>query len=1084
MPRTSLPKKLTIAIGCALLSLAFVSLSAIPVSAVEAKMARHPAPSPDASKIAFSWQGDLWIVPFEGGIAQRLTSHPAADRHPVWSHDGASLAFASDRHGNLDVFVMPLDGSRAPRRLSFASIDDFPLEFSIDDQSVLFSSRRRESLHRLPEVYTVPITGGTPAWVQKVQASSFHLSPDGERAVMVRGGSRWTRRGYRGSGSFDLWIRESAASYRKLTDFDGDDLWPSWVGRDRLAYASARSGRKNVFLIAADGDGEPEALTFHDDFDVRFPRASYDGSAIAYEYGDGIWTVATDGGDAKQVVIEVPADLTQNRILYKNDSSGAQELSISPDGKTMAVIVRGEVFVTALRSEDDQKIAKPATVRVTRTPARETGLSWSPDGNELVISSDREGQRDLYKIRRGDEDRAWGDSFDFVVERLTATIEHEEYDARFSPDGERILFVRDRGDLWTMPAEGGEPTLLASSFNGQDWSFSPDGRFVAYSVPDLEFNTDVWVVPVTGGTPYNVSRHPDADRGPVWSPDGKRLFWSTRRHGDTFDVWGAWLTQADHERKPEGWLQVWSGDDKKDSEKSDEGDDEEGDEKVELPEVKIDFDRLWERGRALTDDSGQEVVVGAATDGKRIVFNAEANGEEDLFSIGWNGDDWQRLTTGGQEPESVELSADGETIFYLDGDGKAHRIAVEDGESGDPMPFKARYEVDLEAERKVVFEEAWREIDLRFYDPDFHGVTWAAQRQRYLPLAMGASHDRDLADVINIMLGELNASHMGYRPNTDNEGDSTGWIGVRFDPEAGGPGILISDVLPDSPADAVDCGLSAGDRLLAVNGTAVDEGTNVYALFDRTVGHRIPLEVRKAEGGESSVVVFPVSFGDRYRLRYQQWVRERRAIVDRLSEGRLGYIHIQGMNISSFERFEQGLFAAASGREGLVVDVRSNGGGWTTDYLMAVLMVKRHAYTIPRGTDASVKAYPQSRLPLSAWTRPAITLCNEESYSNAEIFSWAFQVLERGKVVGMTTFGAVISTGGTVLQNGAGLRLPFRGWFVAGSDINMEKQGAVPDILVEQPVLDDLAPDSDAQLERAVQELLSSLADDPRSGAW
>jgi tricorn protease len=337
---------------------------------------------------------------------------------------------------------------------------------------------------------------------------------------------------------------------------------------------------------------------------------------------------------------------------------------------------------------------------------------------------------------------------------------------------------------------------------------------------------------------------------------------------------------------------------------------------------------------------------------------------------------------------------------------------------------------------------------------------------------------------MNLMQGELNASHLRYRNPRAGGGETTGWTGAFFDPEAGGPGLLVREVLPDSPADRQDVALKPGERILTVGGEEVGTGINLHALLAGTPGTRVPFQVRDARGKKRTVVLKPVPGNEVRRLRYLDWRRQRRNMVESLSDGRLGYIHVQSMGIPSFEEFERDLYAAAHGREGLVIDVRGNGGGWTTDYLLAVLEVRRHARTVPRGGDPAVAAYPQGRLPLAAWTRPAVALCNEESFSNAEIFAHAFKTLGRGLLVGTPTFGGVISTGGTDLVNGGWVRLPLRGWWVAGTGLNMENNGAVPDLVVPQPPAQDTLDESDAQLEAAVRVFLDQIKDDPRNGSW
>jgi len=336
---------------------------------------------------------------------------------------------------------------------------------------------------------------------------------------------------------------------------------------------------------------------------------------------------------------------------------------------------------------------------------------------------------------------------------------------------------------------------------------------------------------------------------------------------------------------------------------------------------------------------------------------------------------------------------------------------------------------------------------------------------------------------MNLLGGELNASHMRFVAAGAPKPVPTGDLGVEVEPAPDGPGVVVTEVLPDSPAARVDVGLKAGDRITAVNGKPLAAGENFFARLADTVKQRVTLRVSGA-AGERDVELRPGTFAQARELRYQAWVKERRALVETWSGGKLGYIHIQGMDEPSLEEFERDLFAAAAGKWGLVIDVRNNGGGWTTDVLMAILNVRRHAWTVPRDGDPDVKAYPQDRLPLPAWTRPAATLCDEASYSNAEIFSWAFRTLERGPVVGTQTFGAVISTGAAVLTDGSTVRLPERGWYVAGSGVNMENHGCPPTHVVAQPPEQDLAKDRDAQLERAVEVLLAQLPADEALLPW
>ena len=332
------------------------------------------------------------------------------------------------------------------------------------------------------------------------------------------------------------------------------------------------------------------------------------------------------------------------------------------------------------------------------------------------------------------------------------------------------------------------------------------------------------------------------------------------------------------------------------------------------------------------------------------------------------------------------------------------------------------------------------------------------------------------------MLGQINASHMGLNGGENREdlqAERTGLLGVELKPQANGS-LVVTAVTVDMPADREVSKLNIGDVITAVNGVELSANTNVYSLFEGTANDKIYLSVT-SNGADKEVFIRPQT--SNRNENYYAWVKEQKELTEKYSGGKLGYIHIQGMDWTSFETFERELTAAGLGKEGIVIDVRFNGGGWTTDYLMAVLTVKQHAYTVPRGATNNLERdhtkfkdhYPYSeRLPLAAWTKPSIALCNETSYSNAEIFSHAYKSLGIGTLVGVPTFGAVISTGATRLIDGSFVRMPFRGWYVKSTEKNMELGPAVPDVVVYNNP-DDKAKASDSQLKKAVEILLSQL---------
>ncbi len=1078
----------------ALLSLALITGAA---SAATPVMPRYPAPSPDGAKIAFSWQGDIWVAPAAGGAAQRLTANPAYDQRPVWLPDGRSLAFTSGRDGGNDIYVLD-PGAGAPRRLTLHEAADLTQGGLGGD--VVFTSVRHAAFDRMPAVYRIPAGGGTEALLVKVLALEAAPSPDGRRLALVRGGTPAQRRHYRGSASRDLWLMDlPGGRLERLTDTPFDEDGVSWAGNDALVFRSDNNGPdRNLFRLDL-ADRRLTQLTRHSGDDVRGPRCSADGRVAAYELWDALWTVPADGSAApRRLELDVPADALLPATERQTYTADASEIAPSPDGRQVALVVAGDIFVAARWPKDAASVAAPPTVRVTDTPARERDVAWSPDGKLLVYASDRAGQLDLYAAKpAGRDDGAFTKAAGFAETRLTETP-GDEFLPRFSPDGQQLAFLRDRGSLAVAKPDGSEAKTILAHWMPLEYAWSPDSRWFAVSREDQAANIEILILPAAGGEPVNISQHPGFDMSPAWSPDGRRLYWLSNRHARTLDLWSVYLTQADHERSPEEWLLLFEeeeaakkakADDKAKPDDKAKSAEKPGDKPAEkpketaVPPVKIDFAGIHERARLVLALPGDEGDPAVSPDGRTIVFSAELDGERDLYKVRWDGKELKRLTTGDAKPTRPSFAKDGKLVFYRTGKGTVGSCDLE-GKPGDPAPFAARHEVNREALRRQVYEEAWRELDRGFYDPAFHGADWAALRERYRPLAIGASTREDFEEVVNLLGGELNASHMRFVAAGAPKVVPTGDLGAEVEPASDGASVVVTEVLPDSPAARVDVGLKAGDRITAVNGKPLAAGENFYARLADTVKQRVTLHVAGA-AGERDVELRPGTLAQARELRYQAWVKERRALVEQWSGGKLGYIHIQGMDEPSLEDFERDLFAAAAGKWGLIIDVRNNGGGWTTDYLMAILSVRRHAWTVPRGADPAVKAYPDAeRLPLPAWTRPALAICDQDSYSNAEIFSWAFQTLGRGPVVGTPTFGAVISTGGAQLTDGSFVRLPGRGWYVAGSGINEENHGCVPDAVVVQPPEQDFGAGADDQLAKAVEVLLARLPADQSQLPW
>ncbi len=1038
-----------------------------------------PSVSPDGSQIAFSYQGDIWITSVNDDFARRLTIHESYESHPHWSPDGTKLVFQGNRWGNNDIFVTDVS-TGAIKRLTYHSANDTHPRW-ISDTEVSFMSRRGfQQIERESEVHQVSIAGGTPYRMIDAVVLSPAPMKNSQDIVFVRGTCRVAREAYVGPANRDIW-KYSATSdqYTQLTTHEGQDILPDTEG-DNIYFLSARSGRYNLTII--NKEGNLQALTTYSDEGITYFDVSADESTVVFIKGGELKRASLDNlEDAEGIDIKVTADDRFDPIEHETLSRGASNYALSPSEDHVLLEVRGELFL----KENDKE--KDRAVQLTNHPYRDKDAVWVSEST-IIFSSDRGGQFDLYKLTAKDPSTSLYKSFQFTVEQLTSH-EAEEEALVVSPDRTQLAYRRGRGELVVVSLDTlgniSNERVLQDGWDipgGIAWS--PDSKWLAYALSDLNFNEEIYIHRADGSSdPVNVSLHPRTDRSPVWSPDGSKLgFISIRNNGDS-DVWFVWLKKSDWEKTQRDWEE---DDDEKESEmKGKDKDKDKKKDKDAVQPVEIDFDDIYERIMQVTRIAGNEGDLSISKDGETFYFSTNGGGRQGspgdpaYMSINWDGEDAKTLFSN-LDINAPRLNKKGDRIYSLKRGGTLVSINPS-AKKQEGQPFKVKMDIDHQQERTQVFEEAWRRLRDGFYDPEFHGQDWNELKTVYKARCINATTDQDFHNQFNEMLGQLNASHMGIRGRgrEETQSERTGLLGVDIKPVNNGVEVL--SVISGTPADRSNSRLEVGDIITAVNGTLITNTTNFYSLLEDLANERVLLNVRSSTGALKEVIIRPTNSINVEN--YEAWVKERKRLTEEYSNGKLGYIHIRGMNWQSFERFERELTASGLGKEGIVIDVRFNGGGWTTDMLMAVLNVRQHSFTIPRGAAKSLEnekddfrnTYPfGERLPLSSWTKPSIALCNENSYSNAEIFSHAYQSLGHGTLVGRPTFGAVISTGGAGLLNGKFVRMPFRAWYVKSTNKNMEHGPAVPDIEVFN-LPDSKAKGQDPQLQRAVEQLLSEV---------
>jgi Tol biopolymer transport system component len=1054
-----------------ILPIALSLAACIPATAQDGLLLRHPAINPEGNLIAFSFQGDIWTVPASGGRPERLTIHEAYESNPVFSPDGKTIAFSGARYGNNDVFTIPVQGG-TPKSLTYHSASDNIASWLTNDKLLFNTSREFRQIEREPEMYIINAKGGTEQRHTNVLGFEPVTSPNGRFIAFVKGGSNpVAREDYRGSSDREIWIFDSKTNaYNKLPLYQTNDIMPQWADDNTLYFLSSNSGTYNLYRIKLDDNGKaaskPEQLTKYTDEAIRHYSIAKNASAIVFEKDMNLYL--WKNGTASKINVQMSADDRFDPEENKSFSNGATEYAISPNGKMMAFTVRGEVFI----KEADKE--KSRSVNVSNHPYRDMNPVWLND-SALIFTSDRaDGNFDLYMVRSVDTNEV--NLFRTLkpgIIQITNTSENEKSPV-VSPDGKKIAYVRGRGELVVADINGNGKLSNEKSL-GDSWSapggiaWSPDNKWLAYSRSDLYANFEVFIQPADNSSkPVNVTMHPRSETNPVWSPDGTKLGFLSARNNLSTDVWFVWLRKEDWEKVNEDWQDLTSTESSK--------------AKSNLKPLKIDFDGISERTVQVTNFPGNEGDFVISKDGQTFYYTASTSTAKgrDLYSIKWDGKDLKELTKGGSNPGSINIDLEGKYIYFTRMGGTIARIDAKSG-AQESMPYSAKFRIDYKTEREQVFEEAWRTMRDNFYDPNMHGYNWKELHDKYKPRAVAASTSNDFRDMFNLMLGELNSSHQGFNPpdRTETQRESTGLLGVELIP--GNDGMKVSRVIPNSPAARTGSRLYEGDVITAVNSEVYKADENFYALLSGLVNERTLLTVKDSKGKTREVLIRPTnSLSDEL---YREWVINRKKLVEKYSNGKLGYVHIQAMNMPSFEETEREFTAAGYGKDGLIIDVRYNGGGSTTDYLMTVLNYKQHAYTVPRGASDNPEKdklkfrdyYPVGeRLVYAAWMKPSIALCNESSYSNAEIFSHAYKTLGIGKLVGTPTNGSVISTGAATMLDGSTLRLPGRGWYTKATDKNQELGAAEPDIIVENPV-DYIIKNEDEQLKKAVDELLKQL---------
>jgi len=1031
-----------------------ITLSFCTILADDVLYARYPALSPDNQTIAFTYQGDIWTVPAVGGQATRLTVHSAEDILPQYSPDGRFIMFSSDRYNNFDVFITPSEGG-TPKQLTYNSSWDVGSEWFPSGDSILFTSNR----DGWKDIFKVSVNGGQPIKLTDCfnsQKYNGSLTPNGNYLIFNNGSgnSRWWRRDLNGSHNADIFIQDRSLTEftsRRLTNTTNHEVWPILNhATNEIYYAACTKDWGQIWKISYDG-GEPTQLTNFNGDGVQWLNSNPNGTMLVFEKDMKIFTLNPENNEIKQVKITIASDekanLTKNRIFNGN----VDNYALSPDNKKIAVVIHGDIFIA---TTDKPKIGFP----VTTSPSRENSPVWGDDSRIVYFSSDQNGNYDIFSV----------DVITEVKKQLTDNIDND-IKPIISPDGTYLVFYRGMKQIIRYDLKSNKETVwVEGNFFDlgveptTEYDISPDSKWLVFTMGGPTYETDIHAVNLENKI-YNLSRFAGWNYRPRFSSDGKQIYYTSNfeRRSETYKIE---LTQPPVEFVESSFDSLFIENDKNDSAKSDET------EKIEP--VLIDISRIENRRKPAYSLSGSSTHPLLLKDGTKYFFISSIMGKSEIWSVDVDNDDGpnlKQLTHSGGAKSKLTMSDD-DKIYYLEkGVVQCFDIA---GAKSTPLKFKAEMEIDVQANLEQKYNETWQMLNSYFYDTTFHSTDWKLIREKYESAIPHIRTEIEFRNLMKEVMGELRASHLNYyinSPATDKQ-IKTGRLGIEFDNahlDITGQ-YKIKSILPESPASIV--GLKAEQYIININGTELNRETNMSILLSGTTDRRVILTVAdKPKGKTSEIAVKPTSAGNIGNLRYDNWIEQRRQIVDSLSDNRLGYMHIRRMNQTSLDIFKQELVSVAENKDGVILDVRNNFGGSIAVHLLGMLVKTPYFLRNFRGFPTT----SENKMRSKALEKPMNLLINNYSTSNAEIFAEGFRQLKLGKIIGMPTAGGVIGTSSYYLIDGTRIRRPSWGAYTIGME-DTDLVTRKPDIYIEN-LPDDYINGRDPQLVKAIEELLKEL---------
>ena len=1065
--------------------------------------------SPDGSQVLFCYKGDIYKVSSEGGTVVQLTTQDSYECSPVWSADGRQIAFSSDRHGNLDIFVMSAEGGSATR-LTYNSVAEVPQSFTQDGKWVLFGAQIQDPAEsvmfpssRLPELYKVPVKGGRTLQVLASPAEMISLAPDGKSFYYQdrKGYEDEWRKHHTSSITRDIWFYDAqSGKHTNVTAHAGEDRNPvlSADGKTLYFLSERNGGSMNVYSFEILNSqfsilNSPKAVTSFKTHPVRFLSTARNGM-LCYTYNGEIYTQRM-GEKPKKLSIALTRD-DEPVVSDLTFSSGARQSVVSKDGKQIAFVVRGEVFVTS--------VEYATTRRISQTAGAEADVDFAPDGRTIVYASERNGNWQLYtaSIVR-DEDLNFANATLIKEESVFPELPELKLDGKpdfsqverrspkYSPDGKKLAFIEDRIKLKVVDLKTKKVTQVTDGSKwydqdgGFDFEWSPDGKWfvLSYIANKRDPYADQGIVSAEGGEIHPITQSAYISGRPRWVMDGKAILFESERYGmrshaswgSQMDVFLAFLTQDAYDRyrlsaedyallkeleKKNEKKEDEKG--KKDDKKAEKKDDKKDDKKADADSsktLKIEFEGIEDRIVRLTPNSSRLGDAIVSKDGESLYYFSAFEGAPDLWKMDLRKHETKLLSKGGSG--NLQMDKDG-NLYSLGSSMKK----IEKGDKTTSITYNAQMKLDLAAEREYMLRHIAKQINKKIFRTDYNGCDWDMMVQNYARFLPHIANNYDYAEMLSELLGELNVSHTGGRFYPSGKGDATASLGLLYDMSEATDGMKITAVLEDGPFCKAKSKVKAGDVITAINGQPISKDTDLSQLLNQCKGKKTLVSLKGSDGTWDEVVL-PISRSEESDLLYKRWIKSRAAEVERLSNGRLGYVHIEGMNDASFRDVYSDILGKYNLKEGIVIDTRYNGGGRLHEDIEILFSGKKYFTQVIRGREVC-------DMPSRRYNHPSIMLQCESNYSNAHGTPWVYSHQKIGKLVGAPVPGTMSSVNWETLQDPSLVfGVPVIGYQLPDGSY-LENTQLEPDVyILNRP--ETVVKGTDLQLEAAVRELLKEL---------